>query len=298
MGKKLGTNFVIGRNTGSHGSPVWPVAACCRDIKLDIQQKMFDSSDRSSTGDSDIPTRYAAKLEADALWDGGDFLTAVRTAFLAGSPIDLIAIDGVTAGKGLWAEWAVTEFPIDAPLAAGQPIKLGFQPHGNAANQPQFVTGKAMTGTEAVSTKKLGTNAVLHDGTNPITAARDMKFSIAPGALFDSSDRVPSPASATVFFDSVIPTRFKYGIEASFLWNPGDAQVLAFWSAFITGAPVTMYALDGAKGVSGSWGLYGDWAISGFPNVSTLADGQKVDLKFSPHGNGSNAVTVYTDPGP
>jgi hypothetical protein len=286
MSKKLGTNFVVGRNTGSHGSPVWPVAANCRDIKLDLAPNMFDSSDRSTTGNTKIPTRYKPKLEFDALWDGGTFLTAVRTAFLAGSAIDLIVLDGTTAGRGIWAEWAVTEFPFEFPLQAGQPLKLGFQPHGNAVNAPQFVSAKSTTGADTVGTKKLGTLAELNDGTNPILGVGDVKMMIKPGALFDSSDR----SSA---FDTVIPTRFEYGIECSFLWNPADAQILAFWTAFIINGPITLYALDGPKATPGSWGLYGDWAIEGFPIDAPLADGQKITLKLSPHGNGSNAVVVY-----
>lgn len=287
MSKKLGTNFVVARNTGTHDLPVWPLAANCRDVKLDLAPNMFDSSDRATTINTKIPTRYKPKLEFDALWDGGAFLTAVRAAFLAGTPLDLIVLDGTTSGQGFWAEWAVTEFPFEMPLAAGQPLKLGFQPHGNAANIPQFVNAKATTGADTVGTKKLGTNAQLHDGVNPILKIQDMKFSIKPGALFDSSDR-------SSVFDSVIPTRFECEIEASFLWDPADTQLAAFWTAFIINGPVTLYALDGPKATTGSWGLFGDWAIEGFPIDAPLADGQKITLKFSPHGNGANPVVVFT----
>ncbi len=288
--KKLGTNFNFCRNTGTFGSPVYPVAANCKDVKLNLEPSgKFDSSDRSSSGDSVIPTRYKASVDFNALWDGGTFLTAIRTAFLAGTPILGAVLDGLTAARGIHGWWAVTEFPIEAPLRDGQPMKISLQPHGNCANAMVFTSGAATTGADTVGTKKLGTDAAVHDGTNPITAMQDVKFSLQPSALFDSSDR-------SMLFDTVIPTRFKYAAEGKFLWDPANAQLLAFWTAFIANpqGAVTLYWLDGPKATAGSWGLYGDWAITKFEFDGQLTAGQECSLAFEPHGNGTNAVTTYT----
>jgi hypothetical protein len=294
VAKKLGTNFNFCRNTGTFGSPVFPIAANCKDVKLNLEPSgKFDASDRSSTMDSVIPTRYKASVEFGALWDGGTFLTAVRTAFLAGTSLLGAVLDGTTSARGIHGEWAVTEFPIEAPLRDGQPIKITLQPYGNFANAMVFTSGAATTGADTVGTKKLGTNAVVHDGTNAITAFDDVKFSLAPSALFDSSDR-------SVLFDTVIPTRFKASAEAGFLWDPSDAKLLLFWTKFIANPQTAydLYFLDGPKATAGSWGLFGSWAITTFPIDGQLRDGQRVKLGFEPHGNGSNAVVTYTDPGP
>jgi hypothetical protein len=291
MAKKLGSALNFCRNTATFGSPTFPVAACVKDVKLDLKEIAFDSSDRASSGDTVIPCRYEAKVTLDAIWDAGTFLTAVRTAFLAGSSLLGAVLDGATSARGIHGEWAVTEFPIDAPLQDGQKITIGLQPHGQFTNAMVFVSGKSTTGADSAGTKKLGTNAVVYDGSAAITRLADVKFSLMPGALFDSSDR-------STTFNTVIPTRFKYSAEASVLWDPADAQTLDFWTKFIAGNPITLYFLDGTFGVLGTWGLYGDWAVTDFPIDGKLSDGQRIALKFEPHGNGSNAVAPFTDPGP
>lgn len=291
--KKLGTNFNFCRNTGTYASPTYPIAANCKDVKLNLEPSgKFDSSDRSQTGDTTIPTRYKASVDFNALWDGGTFLTAIRTAFLAGSPLLGAVLDGTSSARGIHGWWAVTEFPLDMPLRDGQPIKIQLQPHGNGADSMVFVSGASTTGTDTVGTKKLGTNASANDATTPITAMQDIKFSAQPSALFDSSDRA-------MLFDTVIPTRFKYSAEGKFLWDPANSQLLAFWTAFIANPQgvLTNYSfLDGALATVGSWGLRGDWAVTKFEIDGQLKAGQQVSIAFEPHGNGSNAVAPYTVP--
>jgi hypothetical protein len=290
--KKLGTNFTFCRNTGTYGAPTFPIAANVQSLKLNLEPSgKFDSSDRSQLGNTVIPTRYKVSADITALWDGGVFMTAVRTAFLAGTSLLGAVLDGNTVARGIHGEWAVTQFPVTAPLQGGQPISFSLQPHGNYSNPMVFVSGQATTGSDAVGTKKLGTNAEVNDGTNPIKQMQDLTFTLQPGALFDSSDR-------DFLFDTVIPTRFKYSVQTSFLWDTSNAALLLFWTKFIANpqAPYTLYFLDGPKATTGSWGLYGDWAITGLPFDAPILDGQKVALTAEPHGNYVNAVVPYTAP--
>jgi hypothetical protein len=285
--KKLGKDFNFCRNTGTFGAPTFPIAANCKDVKLSIEPSgKFDSSDRSLAANTVIPTRYKVGVDFNALWDGGTFLTAIRTAFLAGTSILGAVLDGTTAARGIHGEWCVTAFPIDAPLKDGQPIKINLQPHGNYTNAMVFVSAQATTGTDAVGTKKLGTAAVCWDGSAAVTAMQDIKFSLAPGGLIDSSDR-------SMLFDSVIPTRAKYAAEGNLIWDPSNAQCLAFWTAFIANGVWNGGFFDGVH-TTGAWGLLGDWAVTAFPIDGQLLAGQQVKLTFEPHGNFTTGVAPVT----
>lgn len=289
--KKLGTNYVVARNTGSFGAPTFPLLNIAEDIKLTVEPSgKFDSSDRSGSGNTTIPTRYKVSANFKALWDGSTGLTAFRTAFLAGTSILAGVFDGATSGRGLHGEWAVTSFSPDFPLAAGQPLDITLQPHGNYTNAMIFTTALATTGSDATGTKKLGTNASINDsGGTPMTFMQDIKFSIEPGALFDSSDR-------SVAIDTVIPCRFKYGATAKFIWDPATSANLAFWTAVTTGAAIELFILDGAYATTGSWGIHSDWCVTAFNLDAPLQSGQMIDVSLEPHGNGATAPVLVTRP--
>jgi hypothetical protein len=296
MTRPLGTDLTINRNTGSNfASPTWTNIRGLQDAKLNIQPAgMVKSSDRSVNIDTEIPARYKVEVEATAFWNGGVGLTALRTAFLDGTPIELAVLYGpaATGKKGVRAEWAVTQFPIDFPLGDNQKIAIKLQPHADYTNAPLFYTDATTTpGTaEAVSTKKVGSAAaVCVTGGTPIGAAMDIKLGLQPGALIDSSDR-------DSLFDVVKPTRFKFEPEFSFLWNPANAQLMSLYTAATTNAPIELYILDGAYATSGSWGVRSDWAINGFPIDAKLKDGQQVTVKLTPHGDGTVAPAFYTVP--
>jgi len=295
MAKELGTDLTINRNTGgSWGSPAWTRVRGIQDVKLSITPGgMINSSDRSVSINTEIPTRYKLELEAVGFWNGGAGLTAIRDAFVAGTPIELAVLYGAAATnkKGTRAEWAVTQFPIDFPLEDNQKIALKFQPHADYANAPviAYTDATVSAGTaETISTKLLGTDAQVAeaDGT-PIPAIMDIKLGLMPGAVIDSSDR-----DTTV--DVVRPTRFKFEPEVSFIWDPADAQILAFYTAATTNAALELWILDGPYATNGSWGVHSDWAVNGFPVDAKLKDGQLVTVKLTPHGNGAQAPEFVT----
>ncbi len=298
MGRPLGTELTINRNTGADwATPAWTRVRGIQDAKLNIQPAgMIKSSDRSVSVDTEVPTRYKVEVEATAFWNGGTGLIALRTAFLNGTPLELAVLYGpaATSKKGVRAEWAVTQFPLEFPLGDNQKIAIKLQPHADYANEPLFYTDATSTlGTaEAISTKKVGSSAsVCVTGGTPIGAAMDIKLGLQPGALIDSSDR-------DTLFDVVKPTRFKFEPEFSFLWNPANAQLMSLYTAATTNAPIELFILDGAYTEVGAWGVHSDWAINGFPVDAKLKDGQQVTVKLTPHGDGTIAPDFYTVPAP
>jgi hypothetical protein len=296
--KKLGTNFCICRNTNNYATPKLAPITACRNIKWNLERYMVDSADRSLTVNTKIPVRFKTSLEFDAIWDGSTALTALRTAFLAGTSIELFAQKELpTAGSpsgalGIRAEWCVAEFPLDFPLTDGEMLKIKLLPFGNYTNPPAFWTDNTtILGTpDSVTTKKLGQKASVNDSTHsPILAAQDIKFTAKPGALFNSNSR-DTP------FDTVIPTRFEYDAEFSFLWDESDTQLTTLQTAWQAnpGNPLQMWILDGAYGAGTSWGLTSDFAIDDGGIDAQLRDGQKVTVKLYPHGNYTNPPTIVT----
>lgn len=293
MPRPLGTEFTLNLNTGNYDSPAWARIRGLSDIKLDIKPSgLINSSDRSSLINTEIPARYKVEVEAAMMWNGGTGQSALRDAFVAGTPIELAALNKAAtgSGKGVRAEWAVTQFPIDFPLNDHQKIAIKLAPHADYTNAPVFYPDATVAaGTaEAISTKKLGTLAqVCSTGGTPITAIQDVKLNLQPGAVIESSDR-------DSLFDVVKPSRFKFEPELSFLWNPGNSALLAFYTAATTNAAIELYILDGDYADAGSWGVHSDWAVSGFPIDAKLKDGQLVTVKLTPHGDGSVAPEFIT----
>jgi len=290
----LGAQLTINRNTGANwAAPAWTRVRGIQDVKINIQPGgMVKSSDRSVNIDTEMPTRFKVEIDATGFWNGGAGLTAIRDAFLAGTPIELSVLYGAaaTSKKGVRAWWAVTQFPLDFPLGDNQKISLKFQPHADYANEPLFYTDATVSAgaAEAITTKKVGSAAcvAIANGTH-ITKAMDIKLGLQPGALIDSSDR-------DSLFAVVKPTRFKFEPEFSFLWRPGDTNLAALYTAATTNAAIELFILDGPFATVGSWGVHSDWAVTGFPVDAKLNDGQLVTVKLVPYGDGAQAPEFHT----
>lgn len=291
--RPLGTDLTINLNTGNYGAPAWARIRGIQDVKLSITPSgMVKSSDRSGTIDTEIPTRHKIEVEATAFWNGGTGLTALRDAFVNGTPLEAAVLYGAatTSKKGVRAELAVTQFPLDFPLSDNQKITIKLAPHADYTHEPSFYTDATMSlGTaEVISVKKLGTNASVNTSAGvAIPGIMDIKLGLQPGNVIDSSDR-------DSLFDVVKPTRFKFEPEVSFLWNSATAALAAFYTAAIGNTPLELFILDGAYADTGSWGVHSDWAVSGFPVDAKLKDGQMVTLKLTPHGDGATAPEFVT----
>jgi hypothetical protein len=305
MAKKLGAAACVALSTGNTDPPAtWIPLIGARDIKaMRAPGAVFDSSDRTQAVNTAIPTRLKPSLEFDMIWNGGAGMLALRDAFLGGSPIIAAFLDGPpgTSARGMMGNWAVLGFPLEYPLMDGQKVKISMKPHGNGNSDlpfdPNYTDGLTLGTPETPVAKKLGTNASANDASNaPITAFQDIKLNLEPGAAFDSNDRTPQLSSDSnyYFVDMVIPTRMKIGAEANVIWDSNNFQLTSLLEAFLTGAPATMTFLDGPYATSGSWGVHSSWAITDWQMDATLLDGQKIALKFEPHGNGSVLPSFVT----
>lgn len=141
LAKKAGTAMQLYRNTNTWASPSWS-ALKVRDLKFsDKPAAMFDTSDRTISVNTKVPTRFEWSLEFEFIWDASDTgLAALVTAAQAGSVIELAVTDDAiaTSGtKGLRAEWAVESgWEPDGKLQDGQTVKMTCVPHGNYTNAP------------------------------------------------------------------------------------------------------------------------------------------------------------------
>lgn len=294
VAKKLGFNKTINRNGNTFGSPSWiPLIAATSIRETREPSGTPDTSDRLTNTYSTLPTRYKIAVDFDGLWNKGAGLTAIRTAFLAASVIDLAVLDGqpATGAKGYRGEWAVTKFNLDFPLIGEQKVSCTIKPHGNhtASQAVSTYTDATMAaGTaETASNKRLGAVAsVNNSGGTPLTAIRDWKLNLE-WAEFDAGDRADN-------FDKVLLTQMKISAELNFLWDTSDSTLTAIRTAFEAHSALDLYLLDGAYATSGSWGVHADFAVTAFNHEAPLTDGQKVTVNLTPHGNATTTPTFVT----
>ncbi len=293
MSTPLGTEMTVCRNIGDFASPSWSNLRGLGDVKLDIQPAaMVKSSDRATNVDTEIPTRFKLACDLTLMPNGSDGHIALRNAFINGTPIELAVLYGAagTGKRGVRAEWAVTSYPLDFPLADSQKISIKLQPHADWTNEPSFYTdATGSAGALDTIVKRLmgGQAAVYLGDLTQITKAMDIKLGLQPGNVAAVDDR-------DTLFDCVRPARLKMEPEFTFLWNPAVAPLLSLYTAATTNAPIELFILDGPHGTSGTWGVHSDWAINGFPVDGKLKDGQMVTVKLTPHGDGTVAPVIYT----
>lgn len=306
MAKLLGTNATFCLNTGDTDAPEdheWTPLIAARDIKaMRSPGASFDSSDRASLFQSKIPTRHAPVVSFDFLWNGGAGTTALRDAYVAGTPLLGAYLLGEPADgqKGMCGEWAVSKFPLEFPLLDGQKVQVELKPHGNATlpfdinyTDPTLAAGTP----ETPVARKLGTNAGCFDAANAlITAFTDIKLILESGGEFDSSDRTLhlSTDAASYYIQSIIPTRKNVYVETKFLQRDTSTQLAAIKTILLSGGMVTMRVLDGPYATAGSWGVFADWGVEQWDEDALLLGGQEVTLKMCIHGNATNTGAFIT----
>lgn len=294
VAKKLGFNKTICRNSGSFGSPAWIPLIGATNIKENREPGGTpDTSDRLTNTYSTLPTRYKISVDFDALWNKGAGLTAIRTAFLDQSVIDLAVLDAqpATGGKGYRGEWTVTKFNFDFPLLGAQTLAVSIRPHGNHTTSQAvaaYTDATVSAGTpETASNKRTGAIAsVNNSGGTPLTAIRDWKLGLE-WAEFEAGDRADG-------YEKGLTTQIKVSAELNFLWDTSDSTLTAIRTAFEAHSALELFLLDGAYATSGSWGVHADFAVTAFNHDAPLTDGQKVTVSLMPHGNAVTTPTFVT----
>lgn len=142
--KKRGYVAQVYRNTGSHGSPTWNSVGAAMDIKCGDQWNTFEASDRNSAVKKFMNGLQEWSIEFGVIWDSSDTdLTALRTAYRAGTAVDMWFADGPSDTVGVSgpnAEWLITEFGTDAPLQDGMKINVKCVPHALCSFEPEYKT--------------------------------------------------------------------------------------------------------------------------------------------------------------
>lgn len=113
---------------GAAGATPTTVAANVADVTLSLETGEADVTTRGGSGWRQIvATLKDATLEFEMVWDTADAaFTAIRTAFLAGTAIALLPLDGSTAGtsQGLDADWMITNFSRTEPLEEAMKVQV------------------------------------------------------------------------------------------------------------------------------------------------------------------------------
>ncbi len=142
--KKRGFVGNVYRNTGTHASQSWNQIVDAGDIKVSDSWKKFEASNRASGVIKYLPSMQEWGIEFKMIWDSTNTdQLALRTAFRAGTPIDLWAADGASATSGVSgpnAEWLVEDFGGNMPLTDGMEITVKLCPHANCSFEPEYKT--------------------------------------------------------------------------------------------------------------------------------------------------------------
>lgn len=137
--RKYGKDASI--NNGSN-SPL----AGIRDWRLNLEWITANSSDRSLSFDTEVPTIMSYTVEAEFAWAADDStLAAIRTAYNAHSALASYSfLDGAYATSGSWglqSDMEVTKFTKTAMIKDLQIYSVTFKPRSNVSGTlPTFIT--------------------------------------------------------------------------------------------------------------------------------------------------------------
>lgn len=294
----LGKYAILADNTGNFGAPAWRAIKSFKDIMLNQEpQGIVDATDRFVDYVLELPTRYKIGVTASAIWNKNTTLTAIRTAFLAGSVKEFAVLDrpaadgGAGGGLGIRGEMLVKKMTFSYPLNGPQMLDIELVGHGihTASQNIQFYTdATAAAGTaDAAGTKRLGKVASINTAAGAaITRTGDLKVSLE-WVTGDFSDRTHDYAVEG-------PTQMRITAEAELFWQPGTANVLAFRTAFLANSDIDLSILDDAYSTSGAWGPDMDWRVKSFNHRFPLTERQSISVVLTPSANGTTLPSFLT----
>lgn len=120
-------------NTGSYGSPTWTLISNVADCKVLIETDEVDATTRAGGGFFIAePGLHKISIEWSMIYDGTDtaFL-ALRTAALARTSIEFLALDGLsgtTGSLGIRATCKLFGFPKDEAIAGITKVDMKAKP--------------------------------------------------------------------------------------------------------------------------------------------------------------------------
>ncbi len=297
--KRLGKDATFNDNTGSFGTPAWRAHKWIRDIvRNEDPGGKIDATDRFHASVTNLTTRYKLSYDIDGIWQANTSQTALRTAFLAGSVLDLAVLDRIStatspsSGLGHRGECLIKKFSLEFPLNGEQKLSITVVPHGNYASGQSVVTytdATTVLGTaDAAGTRKLGkTGSINNAAGTPLTGIRDFKLNLE-WVTANASDRASE-------FELEVPTQMQYTVECEFAWDANDTTLTAIRTAYNAhSALATYFVLDGAYATSGSWGLNSDFVVTKFAYKGPLKDLQLYSVTLEPRSNATTLPTFVT----
>ena len=140
----LGMNCKLYRNTTSYASPTWAAIDIVRDLTLGMEKGQADVSTRGNNGwRANASTLKEGSIEFEIVWKPGDAsLTALRSAFLNNTPLELLALDGpvgTLGSEGLRATCDIVSFGRNEPLEEGVTVSVVAKPT-LSVNPPEWFT--------------------------------------------------------------------------------------------------------------------------------------------------------------
>ena len=143
MGKKIGLEAKLYRNTGTYESPSWAEMTNVRDLTLNVEKGEADVTTRGATWRLTRATLKDAGVEFEMLWDTADAaFTAIQQAFFNGTSLELAIMDGDVAAagsQGLRATFEVMNFSRSEPLEEAMTVSVTVKPT-SADNAPEWLT--------------------------------------------------------------------------------------------------------------------------------------------------------------
>jgi hypothetical protein len=144
MAIKLGMDAKLYRNTGTYASPTWDLIGNVKDLTLSLETGEADVTTRGNGGwRATVATLKDGALEFEMIWDTEDTdFTAIRTAFLGNTAVEMAVLDGLvatTGSQGLRASFMVTNFTRNEPLEEAITVSVSMKPT-YSANAPAWMT--------------------------------------------------------------------------------------------------------------------------------------------------------------
>ena len=139
---KLGLEGKAYYNSGSYGSPTWGEITVARDVTLNLDTETADARTRANLlWGADAVVKLAASVDMDILWEPTNAVfAALLTAFLAGTGVEILVLDGAvgTSGsRGLRATMCIGKFTRGEPLNGVMVASVSFRPTV-ATNNPAW----------------------------------------------------------------------------------------------------------------------------------------------------------------
>jgi len=144
MAIRLGMDAKLYRNTGTYASPTWDLIGNVKDLTLSLETGEADVTTRGNGGwRATVATLKDGSLEFEMIWDTEDTdFTAIRTAFLGNTAVEMAVLDGLvatTGSQGLRASFMVTNFTRNEPLEEAITVSVSMKPT-YSANAPAWMT--------------------------------------------------------------------------------------------------------------------------------------------------------------